>query len=129
MLGSGEVQLTAFDATSLGLITLWRLTSENGLAKVVEFGEQITDGLDVGRLDGIAQPLHLCNSVLDNNPVVAHDGASTVTEVGKEIHVGTVGTIERASNNLIGLIRSLVNSDIWVAAVSVSLSALNNSVS
>ena len=123
VLGRGEVQEAAIDATSFGTVTLWRLTGKNGLAKALELGEHITDSLDVGSLHCVAQPLHLVNGRLNNNPVVAHNGASSVTEVSEKLGVSTIDAIECAGFDLFGLVGSLVAGDIWITTVSVCLTA------
>ena len=115
----GEVKQVAWDTAGLIEVAHWSLTDENGSAEVLEFGEQGTDGGFVLLANGSIEPLHFVDDLLDNNPVVAHERAGSVTEVGKEVKVGTVGSVEGLSGDNSGFVVSCALVDVRVTSINI----------
>ena len=99
MLVVWPVEEIAWDATGLVEVTLRSLSDEDGFTEVLELGEDCAGGLDVVGTDVGAQPLHLQHKLLNVGPVVAHQRASAVTEVGVQIDIGSVGSREGTGGN------------------------------
>ena len=119
MLIQWEVQQWAWDSASLVKIAHWSLADEDGSAKILEFGEKSTDGVDVLLTDRSIEPLHFIDDLLNNDPVVAHERAGSITEVGEEIKIGTVSTVEGLSGDKSGLVVGLALVDVRVTRVSI----------